>query len=218
MQRLLARVATCCWETRASDFESRKNAPNRITWDEAGIQKDMGERGVLYGTQTIDDPPTPFLLYDSHMSRAEQAVVEINDQGKAHVDIATLQARLGVLQQRQEQGDEVIPRAARNAAVEQEGQRRGEAGALLRGGGDQAAADAPGDLAADPAAFRRRRTECSAGAAMAFRAGLAQLAADQDEEDEENEEGNNRETEGDAAPPEVRQEPPAHHANGSGHF
>eukprot|EP00428_Durinskia_dybowskii_P031179 CAMPEP_0170244432 /NCGR_PEP_ID=MMETSP0116_2-20130129/21996_1 /TAXON_ID=400756 /ORGANISM="Durinskia baltica, Strain CSIRO CS-38" /LENGTH=153 /DNA_ID=CAMNT_0010495295 /DNA_START=20 /DNA_END=480 /DNA_ORIENTATION=+ len=85
-----------------------------------GIAKDMGERGVVYGTQPIDDTPTPFLLYDSHMSRAEQAVVEISEQGKAQVDIASLQERLGILQQRQDQGLEVVPTAARAATIADE--------------------------------------------------------------------------------------------------
>mmetsp|Transcript_30976 Transcript_30976/g.89510 ORF Transcript_30976/g.89510 Transcript_30976/m.89510 type:complete len:228 (+) Transcript_30976:101-784(+) len=209
VERCLYSFVTCCSGREQSDFVSRSNCPNRISWDEAGIKKDMGERGVLYGTQTIPDASTPFLLYDSQMSRAEQAVMEINENGKAQVDIVALQARLGILQQQQEDGGEVVPRATRHAAIDEENRRRREAGAILRGNADRAAAaadedadepaDAGGSLADNPKAFGRRRLECSAGAAMAFKAGIAKNAMEEEEDSDEDGGGGAADAKGGAA-------------------
>lgn len=126
-----------------------------MSWDETQIDKDLQERGVLYGTQKIDDMPTPFLLYESQMSRAEHAIVEISEgHKKAHVDITELQARLGMLQASLEQAWEAVD----GPATEELRRSRGE----------------------EP---RVRRGECSAGAAMAFRAKVgAQANAESDEE------------------------------------
>lgn len=166
------RVVTCC-SGRSSDFVVRTNRPASVSWDEVGIEKDMGERGVLYGTQTIDDAPTPFLLYDSHMSRAEGAVIEVGEgHVRQQVDIGDLQARLGVIHQRQEEGVEVHLKANRNVAIEEENFRRREAGDLLKGDGDRRAA------------LASRRAECHKGAALAFKASLAKQAAADDEDEE----------------------------------
>eukprot|EP00446_Apocalathium_sp_SHHI-4_P072709 CAMPEP_0177559442 /NCGR_PEP_ID=MMETSP0369-20130122/70838_1 /TAXON_ID=447022 ORGANISM="Scrippsiella hangoei-like, Strain SHHI-4" /NCGR_SAMPLE_ID=MMETSP0369 /ASSEMBLY_ACC=CAM_ASM_000364 /LENGTH=668 /DNA_ID=CAMNT_0019046171 /DNA_START=29 /DNA_END=2038 /DNA_ORIENTATION=+ len=171
---------------RSSDFVVRTNRPAGVSWDEVGIEKDMGERGVLYGTQTIDDAPTPFLLYDSHMSRAEGAVIEVGEgHVRQQVDIGDLQARLGVLHQRQEEGVEVHLKANKNVAIEEENCRRREnvaieeencrrreAGDLLKGDGDRRAA------------LASRRAECHKGAAFAFKASLAKQAVADDEDEE----------------------------------
>ena len=62
----------CCCGPGKKDRPSR-----RVTYDEDQLQRDLQERGVLYGTQTIDEVSTPFLLYDSHVSRTEGAVIEV---------------------------------------------------------------------------------------------------------------------------------------------
>ena len=37
----------------------------RVTWNEDILAKHARERGVLYGTMKIDQPDTPFLVYDA---------------------------------------------------------------------------------------------------------------------------------------------------------
>merc|ERR1719174_2896941 len=96
--RVRLKAGTCCSGKPVPQYEVRRNRPGRITWDENKIETDTRERGVLYGTMTIEDAPTPFLLYDSQMSRAEGAVVEIGEgHVRQNVDIGDLQQRLGIL-------------------------------------------------------------------------------------------------------------------------
>mmetsp|Transcript_32577 Transcript_32577/g.89888 ORF Transcript_32577/g.89888 Transcript_32577/m.89888 type:complete len:178 (+) Transcript_32577:61-594(+) len=146
----LKRLALCC----SNDAPRR-----RVTWDEANISVHLAQRGVLYGTQEIPEQPTPFLVYDSKMSRADHAIIEVGAQHeKVAVNITELQAKLGMIEQEQDNGCEVVPTATRNLAfvddnarreaIAAENKRRREAGAVLKS----------------------QRLECSEGAAMAFKA------------------------------------------------
>merc|ERR1712129_158736 len=137
-QRYVEEVVTCCSGKSFSPFKARWNRPSGITFDEVVIEAHKDERGVVYGTQKIDEPETPFLLYDSQMSRAEHAVVEVGEgHVKTQVDIVDLQSRLGVVQRLQDQGIVVGQRKVnRYEAIEEENRKRREAGELLKGGGD----------------------------------------------------------------------------------
>merc|ERR1719229_471541 len=107
IERILIRISTCCSKP-VPLYASRRNRPEKISWDEHCIEKHMDERGVLYGTMQIEDAPTPFLLYDSNMSRADGAVVEVGENhSKQQVNITELQLRLGVMKQEQESGKEL---------------------------------------------------------------------------------------------------------------
>eukprot|EP00928_Gymnodinium_smaydae_P087825 TRINITY_DN7201_c0_g1_i2.p1 TRINITY_DN7201_c0_g1~~TRINITY_DN7201_c0_g1_i2.p1 ORF type:complete len:164 (-),score=36.11 TRINITY_DN7201_c0_g1_i2:59-550(-) len=92
-----------------------------IRFDEENINVHMSERGVLYGTMAIPDCPTPFLVYDEATSRAEGAIFEVGEnQQKSAVSIVDLQARLGMLEQVQLQGQEVLPTATRNVVSQEQ--------------------------------------------------------------------------------------------------
>ena len=49
----------------------------RVTWNEALLARDEAARGVLYGTMKINEPDTPFLVYDEEMAERDGIVGEI---------------------------------------------------------------------------------------------------------------------------------------------
>merc|ERR1719382_916639 len=92
------RYVLCCCTTKEKAQPAR-----RVTYDEVQIRQQSEEAGVLYATEKIPEVPTPFLLYDSHLSRTDNAVVEIGEgKIKNNIDIGELQTRLGILELRQQ--------------------------------------------------------------------------------------------------------------------
>merc|ERR1719198_1298587 len=97
VQRWWHQMVTFCCPGQAARTAWHGGPAGRrsVVFDEAHIERDQQERGVVYGTQTIEETPTPFLLYDSQMSRAEQAIVEVGENHRrTTVDISDLQQRL----------------------------------------------------------------------------------------------------------------------------
>jgi hypothetical protein len=81
---------------------SNKSTPStkpRVKFDEDGIAVDYAERGVLYGTQTIDQVETPYIYYDSD----EDPIVHLNSNTSEELGVpqrmeaVELQAKLGLL-------------------------------------------------------------------------------------------------------------------------
>ena len=81
---------------------STKSTPStkpRVKFDEDGIAVDYAERGVLYGTQKIDQVETPYIYYDSD----EDPIVHLNSNTSNELGVpqrmeaAQLQAKLGLL-------------------------------------------------------------------------------------------------------------------------
>lgn len=144
----LQRLASICCTIDPEAKEERRRSLRHISWDEKNITQHFAERGVLYATMVIDEGTTPFLQYDSRMSRDGHEITEVGPGHlKTTIDISQLQTKLGILVQSENQGIEVLPTATRNLAVMEENKRRREMGEILK----------------------TRRYECSAGAAMAFR-------------------------------------------------
>ena len=93
--------------------------------------------GVEYGRMRITECDTPFIMYDSHMSRDEHAVVihaggeELGPDVDGKIDITDLQRKLGVLERIQDNtgGSYETPKLD---PVKRENQRRREAGILLK--------------------------------------------------------------------------------------
>jgi len=82
---------------------------DRLTWDEETLKKHEAERGVLYARMKIDQPDTPFLVYDKE--KAEQnmiGTVANRDAEPQFVDIDDLQKKLGLLEVQQEKGDSIV--------------------------------------------------------------------------------------------------------------
>ena len=48
----------------AESNSRQAGSDRRVTFDEDGIAVDMAERGVLYGTQKINQPETPYIYYN----------------------------------------------------------------------------------------------------------------------------------------------------------
>ena len=71
-----------------------------ITWDEEMLAEQERDRGVVYGTQKIDHPDTPFLYYDEEAFPAVQEAVGAGK--KVVIDAADLQKRLGLLHSQEE--------------------------------------------------------------------------------------------------------------------
>jgi hypothetical protein len=93
--------------TRSSLLTTKKSTPSikpRVKFDEEGIAVDYAERGVLYGTQTIDQVETPYIYYDSdedpivHLNKATSEEIGVPQRMEA----AQLQEKLGLLQSQQE--------------------------------------------------------------------------------------------------------------------
>lgn len=51
-------------EQQAEEADNAKPSARRIVWDEANLTANDAERGVVYGTMTIDQADTPFLYYE----------------------------------------------------------------------------------------------------------------------------------------------------------
>jgi tetratricopeptide (TPR) repeat protein len=80
----------------------------RVTWDEAGLARDARERGVLYARMRIDQPDTPFLVYDADKGKQGLiGTVAHNDAPVVYVDMDELRSKLGLLETAQQGGDSV---------------------------------------------------------------------------------------------------------------
>eukprot|EP00515_Schizochytrium_aggregatum_P004396 CAMPEP_0202049344 /NCGR_PEP_ID=MMETSP0963-20130614/3315_1 /ASSEMBLY_ACC=CAM_ASM_000494 /TAXON_ID=4773 /ORGANISM="Schizochytrium aggregatum, Strain ATCC28209" /LENGTH=284 /DNA_ID=CAMNT_0048614347 /DNA_START=1 /DNA_END=855 /DNA_ORIENTATION=+ len=81
----------------------------RLTWDEEALAQHAKERGVLYGRMKIDQPDTPFLVYDAEMAGQHKiGTVKDRNSQPEFVDIADLQRKLGLLQTDPETGRAVV--------------------------------------------------------------------------------------------------------------
>jgi hypothetical protein len=113
----------------------------RVSWDEATIALHRSWAGIQYGQMRMREIDTPFVRYDSRMSRDEQKVI-ICDRGRpelvesgAKIDITDLQTKLGILSRIQEQNENLnVYQTPEVDPVKRENQRRREAGVLLRQG------------------------------------------------------------------------------------
>ena len=94
--------------TMSSLATGTKTTPSRkprVRFDEEGIAVDYAERGVLYGTQKIDQPDTPYIYYDSEEDdySAQIMVAEYSTSGEPQRMMASqLQEKLGLIAQQQE--------------------------------------------------------------------------------------------------------------------
>lgn len=90
----------------------------RISWDEAGLARHHAERGVLYARMKIDQPDTPFLVYDEEMAEKHNMIgtIQNKDSVPEFIDIGELQAKLGVLEEEQQQGRPLVTPGAVGAA------------------------------------------------------------------------------------------------------
>jgi len=81
-----------------------------LTWNEEILAKHAKERGVLYGTMKIDHPDTPFLVYDEEMADKHNKIGTVKDANATpeFVDIAALQKKLGILEEEQLSGKELV--------------------------------------------------------------------------------------------------------------
>jgi hypothetical protein len=94
-----------------------KRVPPRVRFDEEGIAVDYAERGVLYGTQKIDQVDTPFIYYDSEEDdySSNIMVAEYAPDGEPQKMMASeLQAKLGLLAQQQQQEQQEQERKQEN--------------------------------------------------------------------------------------------------------
>ena len=108
---------------------STKTTPSskpRVKFDEAGIAVDYAERGVLYGTQKIDQADTPYIYYDSDEEKTENPsstmVAQYSTKGEPQrMEAADLQRKLGLLVQQQQQQQQQQQDGADQMNVKEEG-------------------------------------------------------------------------------------------------
>lgn len=83
----------------ASSVRSTPSSKPRVSFDEAGIAVDYAERGVLYGTQKIDQVDTPF-IYPIELDEAEgdPVVQQYTPSGPPEaIKASELQRALGIV-------------------------------------------------------------------------------------------------------------------------
>lgn len=83
---------------------------DRVSWNEESLAKHQSERGVLYARMKIDQPDTPFLVYDEELASNQNLIGTVKDRHSEpeFVDIADLQAKLGILQVDQAKGMNIV--------------------------------------------------------------------------------------------------------------
>jgi len=98
-------------KTEGSRVDSIKSQGSRVTWNEPSLAQQSVERGVLYGKMKIDQPDTPFLIYDKDMADNLNLIgtIENRHSEPTFVNINELQAKLGILEILQDSGKELRP-------------------------------------------------------------------------------------------------------------
>ena len=103
-----------------SSLAATPGAKPRVRFHEAGIAVDMAERGVLYGTQKIDQVETPYIYYDPER---DPIVAQYNEHGRGPEMVAEqLQIKLGLLAQEQAHAQQQQQQQQQHLEEEQGGQ------------------------------------------------------------------------------------------------
>ncbi len=162
----------------ASSARGTPSSKPRVSFDEAGIAVDYAERGVLYGTQKIDQVDTPF-IYPISLDEAEgdPVVQQYTPSGPPEaIKASELQRALGIVADAQA--------AAAAAAVAAAGGSEGEVEGEAEGAGKDAAGGAASGMRTPPHTrweqaerrmdFEARRRQLYAAEGSAFVSGEAE--------------------------------------------
>mmetsp|Transcript_13015 Transcript_13015/g.25262 ORF Transcript_13015/g.25262 Transcript_13015/m.25262 type:complete len:279 (-) Transcript_13015:231-1067(-) len=89
---------------QAPDQGSNENEVPRVSWKEDELARHYAERGVMYARMKIDQPDTPFLVYDEHLAKNHNLIGTVTDKTKPpdFVDIDELRGKLGIVKAQQE--------------------------------------------------------------------------------------------------------------------
>ncbi|GBG31328.1 Tetratricopeptide repeat protein 1 [Hondaea fermentalgiana] len=115
-----------------ADAEDGEKEESRVSWREDEIARHYAERGVMYARMKIDQPDTPFLVYDEDLARDKNLIGTVTDKSQPpeFVDIDALREKLGLVQvAQQEQQEQQRTQLQEEQCKSQEGQRGNEVSA-----------------------------------------------------------------------------------------